>query len=182
MAKYLGCHSALITNAAGGLNPAFSAGDLMLIEDHINLIGANPLRGPNPLELGGPRFLDLSAPYDQQYSAIMHQCAAELGLPALQRGVYIGVSGPTYETRAEVRLFRVRGFSREGGVSVGGGLGGSACVAVLLEGESATHVPAAGEQQRQWHPRRPFNPHHHTHHTPDSPWVLMRWVCPRCLK
>jgi purine-nucleoside phosphorylase len=107
MAKYLGCHSAVITNAAGGLNPAFAAGDLMVIDDHINLIGANPLRGPNPPELQGPRFLDLSAPYDEGYQKVVHECAAELGLPALRTGVYIGVSGPTYETRAEVRLFRV---------------------------------------------------------------------------
>lgn len=58
--------------------------------------------------MGGPRFLDLSAPYDAAYSEILHACARELGLPALQSGVYIGVSGPTYETRAEVRMLRVR--------------------------------------------------------------------------
>lgn len=117
MAKYLGCHSALLTNAAGGLNPDFAAGDLMLIEDHINMIGSNPLRGPNPSELGGPRFLDLSAPYDATYCDIIIHCAEELGLPPLQRGVYIGVSGPTYETRAEVQLFRVRGWGQWGGGS-----------------------------------------------------------------
>ncbi|KAI8463672.1 MAG: nucleoside phosphorylase domain-containing protein [Monoraphidium minutum] len=114
MAKYLGCHSALITNAAGGLNPGFTAGDLMLIEDHINMIGNNPLRGPNPKELGGPRFLDLSEPYDPAYRSILSECAAELGLPQLKSGVYIGVSGPTYETRAEVRLFRNMGADAVG--------------------------------------------------------------------
>lgn len=114
MAKFLGCHSALITNAAGGINPAFSAGDLMLIEDHINFIGSNPLRGPNPQELGGPRFLDLSAPYDEQYMGILHRVAGELALPQLRRGVYVGVSGPTYETRAEVRFFRAAGADAVG--------------------------------------------------------------------
>jgi len=116
MAKFLGCHSALITNAAGGINPAFSAGDLMLIEDHINFIGSNPLRGPNPQELGGPRFLDLSAPYDEQYMGILHRVAGELALPQLRRGVYVGVSGPTYETRAEVRFFRVSRWLGRGGL------------------------------------------------------------------
>ncbi|KAI8475006.1 MAG: purine nucleoside phosphorylase [Monoraphidium minutum] len=114
MAKYLGCHSALITNAAGGLNPGFAAGDLMLIEDHINMIGNNPLRGPNPKELGGPRFLDLSQPYDPAYCAVMRACAEDLGLPRLASGVYLGVSGPTYETRAEVRMFRNMGADAVG--------------------------------------------------------------------
>jgi purine nucleoside phosphorylase len=122
MAKYLGCHSALITNAAGGMNPAFSAGDVMLIEDHINFIGSNPLRGPNPPELGGPRFLDLSEPYDPAYRAALQETAAELGLPRLQSGVYVGVSGPTYETRAEIRFFRVRGVG-VGVLSLKGGAG-----------------------------------------------------------
>ncbi|GBF99706.1 purine nucleoside phosphorylase [Raphidocelis subcapitata] len=114
MAKYLGCTSALITNAAGGLNPAYSPGDLMLLEDHVNLIGANPLRGPNPPELGGPRFLDLSEPYDPEYRALIQEAAAEVGLPPLRQGVYVGVSGPTYETRAEVRLFRSMGADAVG--------------------------------------------------------------------
>ncbi len=107
MAKFLGCHSALITNAAGGINPSFKAGDLMLLEDHINFIGSNPLRGPNPAELGGPRFLDLSAPYDAAYAKILKEVGLEVGVEELKSGVYLGVSGPTYETRAEVRFFRV---------------------------------------------------------------------------
>ena len=63
------------------------------------MIGSNPLRGPNPAELGGPRFLDLSAPYDAQYSSILHSAAAELGLPQLREGVYIGVRWGLYAAR-----------------------------------------------------------------------------------
>lgn len=66
--------------------------------------------------VGGPRFLDLSAPYDAAYLAILNDAASELGLPPLRSGVYVGVSGPTYETRAEIRFFRVRDFGYTFGV------------------------------------------------------------------
>ena len=89
------------------------------------MIGANPLRGPNPPELKGPRFLDLSAPYDAAYSDIMRGAAERLALPPLRTGVYAGVSGPTYETRAEVRMLRVRRAAAEGGGRRG--VGGATC-------------------------------------------------------
>lgn len=96
----LGCRSLVVTNACGGLNPRFKAGDLMLITDHINIL-PNPLIGPNYEELG-PRFPDMSQAYDAEYRQLALQVGEELGLK-LQQGVYIAISGPTYSTPAEVR-------------------------------------------------------------------------------
>jgi purine-nucleoside phosphorylase len=98
----LGAPTLIVTNAAGGLNRHFASGDLMLIADHINFMGTNPLIGPNEEELG-PRFPDMSEPYDPALIALAEAAAAELGLP-LRKGVYIGVSGPSYETPAELRM------------------------------------------------------------------------------
>jgi purine-nucleoside phosphorylase len=103
----LGIHTLVLTNAAGGINPRFRAGDLMLIEDHINLSGSNPLKGPNLAQLG-PRFPDMTEAYSQDCIRIMKQAADELGI-AVQQGVYAGVLGPTYETPAEVRMLRTLG-------------------------------------------------------------------------
>lgn len=115
VAKFLGCHTAILTNAAGGINHNFHLGDLMLITDHINLMTANPLRGPNPPELGGPRFLDLSEPYDRSYIGILQQQAAELGVTdSMRTGTYAAVSGPTYETPAETRMLRAIGADAVG--------------------------------------------------------------------
>jgi purine-nucleoside phosphorylase len=99
--RMLGIHTLLLSNAAGALNPDFSKGDLVLIHDHINLQPENPLRGPNLDELG-PRFPDLSEPYD---SALMIQAeaAAQAEGISLKRGVYAAVQGPNLETRAEYR-------------------------------------------------------------------------------
>jgi purine-nucleoside phosphorylase len=98
----LGARTLIVTNAAGGLNRHYGAGDLMLIADHINFMGANPLMGPNEDELG-PRFPDMSEPYDPALIDLAEAAAAELGIP-LRKGVYVGVSGPSYETPAELRM------------------------------------------------------------------------------
>jgi purine-nucleoside phosphorylase len=108
----LGIHTLVLTNAAGGVNTRFRPGDLMLIEDHLNLMGDNPLMGPNIAELG-PRFPDLTEAWSRFCLEVMEQTAAELGL-ASSRGVYAGVLGPTYETPAEVRMLRILGADAVG--------------------------------------------------------------------
>lgn len=106
MAK-LGIDTLLLSNASGGINLNFNAGDLMLITDHINFTGVNPLVGPND-ETVGPRFPDMTFAYCPEVNAMIEQSAKELNIK-LQSGVYIGVSGPTYETPAEIRAFRILG-------------------------------------------------------------------------
>jgi len=113
--RALGVHTLILTNAAGGINPEFRAGDLMLITDHINLIGMaglNPLRGPNDPELG-PRFLDMSKAYDLGLRRLALRVAAELGIP-LHQGVYICLAGPTFETPADIRFLRLIGADAVG--------------------------------------------------------------------
>lgn len=107
----LGVKAVLLTNAAGALNPAHQVGDLMVIRDHINFTGQNPLIGPNPGP--GPRFQDLSSAYDPALRATLHRAAKALG-QTLQEGVYIGVTGPSYETPAEIRAFRAWGADAVG--------------------------------------------------------------------
>jgi purine-nucleoside phosphorylase len=108
----LGIETLVLTNAAGGLDPAFAAGDLMLIEDHINLTGENPLRGPNDERLG-PRFPHMADLYDAGLREAVGSVADELGV-ALRRGVYAGVAGPSYETSAEIRMLRALGADAVG--------------------------------------------------------------------
>jgi len=108
----LGVKTLIVTNAAGGVNESFSPGDLMLIVDHINLFGTNPLIGPNE-EAFGPRFPDMTEAYDKRLRALALQAAEELGI-RLQQGVYMGLSGPTYETPAEIRAFRMLGADAVG--------------------------------------------------------------------
>ncbi|HTP52575.1 MAG TPA: purine-nucleoside phosphorylase [Anaeromyxobacteraceae bacterium] len=103
----LGARALLLTNAAGAVNPELGPGDLVRIVDHLNLSGLNPLLGPNDARIG-PRFPDMSEPYDARLGAILDGCAASLGTP-LPRGVYACVAGPSYETPAEVRMLRVLG-------------------------------------------------------------------------
>ncbi len=103
----LGIKTLFVSNASGGLNPAFKVGDLMMIVDHINMFGTNPLTGPNLTELG-TRFPDMSEPYDP----ILRQMAEKIAIKNqinLKEGVYIGVSGPTFETPAEYKMFRILG-------------------------------------------------------------------------
>lgn len=108
----LGIRSVLLTNAAGGVNESFTPGDLMIITDHINNIGTNPLIGPNDADIG-PRFPDLSAAYDRDYIKYARSCAKKLGI-SVQEGVYAANSGPVYETPAEVRMLRTFGADAVG--------------------------------------------------------------------
>jgi len=113
--QFLGIGILIVTNAAGGLNPAFRAGDLMLITDHINLIGMaglNPLRGPNDPELG-PRFTDMSQAYDLELREMALRVAKDLGLP-LHQGVYICLAGPSFETPADLKFLRLIGADAVG--------------------------------------------------------------------
>ncbi len=105
--KGLGIETLVVSNACGCVNPQFRRGDLMVMEDHINLLGDNPLIGANLDELG-PRFPDMSAPYDRELIALAERLALKLGI-ALQRGVYTAVAGPNLETRAEYRMLRAMG-------------------------------------------------------------------------
>ena len=103
----LGVGTLIVSNACGGMNPVYRRGDLMRIEDHINLIGDNPLRGPNLDELG-PRFPDMSEPYDRALGGLADQVALEAGI-RMHVGVYVAVAGPNLETRAEYRFLRTIG-------------------------------------------------------------------------
>lgn len=102
--KALGCELLIISNASGGLNPQFSKGDLMVIEDHIGLFMDNPLRGPNDDRLG-PRFPDMCHPYDAELLQAARRIAREEKIPC-QQGVFVAVPGPNLETRAEYRFLR----------------------------------------------------------------------------
>ncbi|HEY6826218.1 MAG TPA: purine-nucleoside phosphorylase [Gemmatimonadaceae bacterium] len=102
--KALGAETLVVSNACGGLNPLWAAGDLMLIADHINLLGDSPLIGPNDDRLG-PRFPDLSAAYDPSLRDMARAVAATRGI-TLREGVYVAVAGPNLETRAEYRFLR----------------------------------------------------------------------------
>ncbi len=110
--KALGVSKLVVTNAAGGINTAFEPGDLMLISDHINLTGRNPLTGPNEDELG-VRFPDMSEPYSSKLRDIARQTAEEQGFN-VREGVYIAVLGPSYETPAEIRMMRIMGADAVG--------------------------------------------------------------------
>ena len=103
----MGVETIVVSNACGGMNPGYRRGDLMRIDDHINLIGDNPLRGPNIDELG-PRFPDMSEPYDRGLGALADRVALEAEI-RLHVGVYVAVAGPNLETRAEYRFLRFIG-------------------------------------------------------------------------
>jgi purine-nucleoside phosphorylase len=105
--RALGAETLVVSNACGGMNPFWAPGDLVLIADHINLLGDNPLIGPNEDALG-PRFPDMSEPYSQALQELAVQVATEKKI-ALRRGVYVAVPGPNLETRAEYRMLRTLG-------------------------------------------------------------------------
>ena len=105
--KFLGVETLLLSNAAGGMNSAFHVGDLMIIHDHISFFVVNPLLGKNEPSLG-PRFPDMSEPYDKALIKRAKAFAAELGIK-VHEGVYAGVTGPTFETRAEYKLLHIAG-------------------------------------------------------------------------
>lgn len=158
--QVLGVKILIVTNAAGGLNPSFRPGDVMIIRDHINLIGMtglNPLRGPN-LDRFGPRFPDMSAAYDRELRAMARWVALETNIP-IHEGVYICLAGPSFETPADIRFLRLIGadavgmstvpevtVARHGGMRVLG-LSGISNVAASEEGGPAPsheEVLAAG--------------------------------------
>ena len=145
----LGVKVLLVTNAAGGVNPAYGPGDLVRVVDHLNLSGVNPLVGENDERLG-PRFPDMSEAYDVRLGALLDETAARLGVP-LRRGVYACMPGPSYETPAEIRMLRVLGEKfREH-------------LFIVLDhaGSSPAHLtrmrpvpPARAEYLEGWKPRR----------------------------
>jgi purine-nucleoside phosphorylase len=110
--KFLGVRTLLISNAAGGMNPLFREGDLMIMVDHINLLGDNPLIGPNEDELG-PRFPDMSEPYSKGLIDLAEKIALENQIK-IHKGVYVAVPGPNLETKAEYRFLRATGADAVG--------------------------------------------------------------------
>jgi len=110
--RALGASVLVISNAAGGMNPDFQKGDLVLIKDHINLLGDNPLIGISDETLG-PRFTDMSKPYSKRLMALARETAEENGIP-IREGVYVAVSGPSLETAAEYRYLRLIGADMVG--------------------------------------------------------------------
>lgn len=113
----LGVRTAIITNASGGLNPAFDPGSIMVFGDHINLLPDNPLRGPN-VDAWGERFPDLSTPYDPQLKQLTLTLARRLGLQEVESGTYVCIPGPSLETPAETRFLRMIGADAVGMSSV----------------------------------------------------------------
>lgn len=137
----LGASTVVLTNAAGGLNPAYAAGTLMVIADHINLTGRTPLLGPNADEIG-PRFPDLTHVYAPANRERLHAAAQAEGT-SLEEGIYVGLLGPTYETPAEVRMFRGLGGDAVGMSTV---LEAIACrwAGIEVAGISLVTNPGAG--------------------------------------
>jgi len=125
VARALGAETLVVSGASGGMNPQYERGDVMLIEDHINLFGASPLIGPNDDSLG-PRFPDMCEPYDHGLIRLAEEAALDLRVRT-HRGVYVGVSGPNLETRAEYRFLR----------TIGADVGG---MSVVPEGSGAVHA------------------------------------------
>jgi purine-nucleoside phosphorylase len=105
--KFLGVKTLLVSNACGGMNPIYNRGDIMIMNDHINLLGDNPLIGKNEDSLG-PRFPDMSEPYDKKLIELAEKVALENGIK-VQKGVYVAVPGPNLETKAEYRFLRATG-------------------------------------------------------------------------
>ncbi len=150
----LGATEVILTNAAGGANPALEAGDLMLIEDQLNLTGLSPLSGPN-VEAFGPRFPDMSEAYSLALLACAEAASAKLGV-ALRRGVYAGLLGPQYETPSEVRMLHRLGADAVGMSTVletlaarhmGARVLGISCITNKGAGLSKTHLSHAEVQE-----------------------------------
>jgi purine-nucleoside phosphorylase len=150
----LGCQILVITNAAGGINPGYAAGDLVLLTDHLNYVGTNPLRGPNEESLG-PRFPDMSAAYDPALRALALEVGRSQNLD-LKLGVYAALSGPSYETPAEIRALRTLGADLVGMSTVpeviaathlGARVVGMSCVTNLAAGISP--VPLSHEEVKE---------------------------------
>ena len=113
----LGAETLVVTNAAGGLDTNFTPGTIMIIRDHLNFIGENPLRGEN-VDAWGPRFPDLSEPYDRKFIGLTLQCAEKLHLANVTTGTYVAIPGPSLETPAETKFLRAAGADAVGMSSV----------------------------------------------------------------
>jgi purine-nucleoside phosphorylase len=160
--QLLGVKTIIVTNAAGGINPAFEAGELMLITDHINLIGMggnNPLRGPNMDEFG-PRFPDMSEAYDRTLRTFALRMAKENDIP-LHQGVYVSLAGPSFETPADIRFLKLVGadavgmstapevtVARHGGMRVLGLSGISNVIRLEVSEQELTHEEVLEAGQR----------------------------------
>jgi purine-nucleoside phosphorylase len=146
LARGLGARTLVVTNAAGGLAPDFAPGDVMLIEDHLNFTGANPLTGANDPALG-PRFPDLSAVWDPELRTLALAAAERAGVP-LRRGIYAGVAGPSLETSAERRFLRLAGGDAVGMSTVIEAIA-AAHAGLRLVGFSAIANAATGGPEQQ---------------------------------
>ena len=138
--KALGCRALVLTNAAGGVNWDFSVGDFMLITDHINFMGANPLRGENEDAIG-PRFCDMTHVYTPEFQQTARQVAAQQGI-TLREGVYLGYMGPSFETPAEIRAFRTLGADAVGMSTVPEAIAASHCGLPVLGVSLITNMAA----------------------------------------
>ncbi|SFS71426.1 purine-nucleoside phosphorylase [Lutibacter maritimus] len=110
--KYLGVENLIVSNASGGVNPAFKVGDIMIITDHINLMPQHPLHGKND-ERFGPRFVDMHEAYSKKMIAKMESVAEKLNIP-VQKGIYLALQGPTFETPAEYKMVKILGADAVG--------------------------------------------------------------------
>lgn len=138
--KALGCRALILTNAAGGVNWDFNVGDFMLITDHINFMGANPLRGENDESIG-PRFCDMTHVYAPDLQQIALNVAARQNV-VLQKGVYLGYMGPSFETPAEIRAFRTLGADAVGMSTVPEAIAASHCGLPVLGLSLITNMAA----------------------------------------
>ena len=138
--KALGCRALILTNAAGGVNWDFEVGDFMLITDHINFMGANPLRGAND-DAVGPRFCDMTHVYTPELQDKARAVAARQGV-VLREGVYLGYMGPSFETPAEIRAFRILGADAVGMSTVPEAIAASHCGLPVLGMSLITNMAA----------------------------------------
>ncbi len=138
--KALGIPKLILTNSCGGLNPEFEPGNLMLITDHINFMGANPLIGPNE-DAFGCRFPDMTKVYSKELAETARKCAGELSID-LKEGVYVGYSGPSFETPAEIRMFQMLGGSAVGMSTVPEVIAASHCGLDVLALSCITNLAA----------------------------------------
>lgn len=139
--KVLGVQNLILTNASGGMNPNFKAGDLVLIKDHLNLTGNNPLVGKNH-DFLGPRFPDMTEAYNRKMNATIHEAAKAIKYN-LKEGVYVGVMGPTYETPAEIHMYQKLGGDMVGMSTVPEAIAGHHC-GLNIAGISCITNMAAG--------------------------------------
>ncbi len=145
MMSMLGIKHLIITNASGAINPDFSAGDIVLITDHINMLGGNPLRGQN-LDQFGPRFPDMSSAYSKRLREIAWQAARQEGIE-LREGVYVATLGPSYETPAEIQAFRALGADLVGMSTVPEVITAVHCGLEVLGVSCATNLAAGVDPQ-----------------------------------